>query len=165
MLLLDVDGTLCPIEPGPALAMKHLSVGTGSVSFRADLPDVLAELAPRFELVWATSWQDNANLLLASALGLPTLPVVRFTAAAREELGGRHAGRTWKLGRVARFVGDRPAAWIDDELHADAWMWAALRAVPTKLLSPDPGVGILDRDVRALLAFARQTAEDASRSC
>ena len=137
--------------------MKHLSVGTGSVSFRADLPDVLGELAARFELVWATSWQDNANLLLASVLGLPTLPVVRFTAAARERIWvGGYAGRTWKLETVARFVGDRPAAWIDDELHADAWVWAALRAVPTKLLSPEPSVGILDRDVRALLAFARQ---------
>lgn len=145
--------------------MKHLSVGTGLVSFRADLSDGLGELAAGFELVWVTSWQDNANLLLASVLGLPTLLVVRFTAAAREDLGGRYAGRKWKLESVARFVGDRPAAWIDDELHADAWVWAALRAVPTRLLSPDPSIGMLDRDVRALLAFARQTVDDASRSC
>ena len=163
LLLLDIDGTLCPVGPGPDLAMAHLSIGTGSVSFRADLRDVLAELANRFELVWASSWEDNANLLLASALGLSTLPVVRFTVPTREAPGGRHERRTWKLASVERFVGDRPAAWLDDELHGDAHAWAALRTVPTKLLSPDPRVGILDRDVRALLAFARRTAGGAFR--
>jgi len=70
----------------------------------------------------------------------------------------------WKLASVERFVGDRPAAWIDDELHGDAYAWAALRTVPTKLLSPDPRGGILGRDVRALLAFARRTVGGAVRS-
>lgn len=62
--LLDIDGTLCPVGPGPDVALRHLSIGSGSVSFRADLPEVLAELAARYELVW-TAWQDNANVLLA----------------------------------------------------------------------------------------------------
>ena len=101
---------------------------------------------------------------LASALGLPTLPVARFTVPTREAPGGRHQRRTWKLASVEAFVGDRPAAWIDDELHGDAYAWAALRTVPTKLLSPDPRGGILGRDVRALLAFARRTVGGAVRS-
>ncbi len=44
-LLLYIDGTLCPMGRGPDVAMRHLSIGSGAVSFRADLPEVLAELA------------------------------------------------------------------------------------------------------------------------
>ena len=156
LLLLDIDGTLCPVGPGPDVAMRHLSIGSGSVSFRADLPEVLAELAARYELAWATAWQDNANLLLAPALGLPALPVVRFTDPAGDEVGLRHTGRTWKLPSVHRFAADRPLAWIDDELYGDAYAWAAARRSPTKLLSTDPARGIVDREVRSLLAFARR---------
>ena len=156
LLLLDIDGTLCPVGPGPDVAMRHLSIGSGSVSFRADLSDVLAELAARYELAWATAWQDNANLLLAPVLGLPPLPVVRFTEAAADEVGLRHTGRTWKLPSVQRFAADRPLAWIDDELHGDAYAWAAARRIPTKLLSTDPRRGIVDQEVRSLLAFARR---------
>ena len=120
LLLLDIDGTLCPVGPGPDVEMRHLSIGAGAVSFRADLPEVLAELAARYELAWATAWQDNANLLLAPALGLPTLPVVRFTDPAPDEVGSRYTGRTWKLPSVQGFAADRPLAWIDDDLHGDA---------------------------------------------
>ena len=131
-------------------------MGAGGVSFRADLPDVLAELASRYELVWATAWEDNANLLLAPALGLPSLPVVRFTDPPADLLGLGHTRRSWKLPGVQRFAGDRPLAWIDDELHGDAYAWAATRRIPTKLLSTDPTRGLVDREVRSLLAFARR---------
>ena len=147
LLLLDIDGTLCPVGPGPDVEMRHLSIGAGAVSFRADLPEVLAELAARYELAWATAWQDNANLLLAPALGLPTLPVVRFTDPAPDEVGSRYTGRTWKLPSVQGFAADRPLAWIDDDLHGDAHAWAAARRIPTKLLSTDPSRGIVDWEV------------------
>ena len=141
LLLLDIDGTLCPVGPGPDVAMRHLSIGSGSVSFRADLPEVLAELAARYELAWATAWQDNANLLLAPALGLPALPVVRFTDPAGDEVGLRHTGRTWKLPSVHRFAADRPLAWIDDELYGDVYAWAAARRSPTNCSRPTRPAG------------------------
>jgi hypothetical protein len=52
LLLLDIDGTLCPVGPGPDVEMRHPSIGAGAVSFRADLPEVLAGLAARYELAW-----------------------------------------------------------------------------------------------------------------
>ena len=51
------------------------------------------------------------------------------------------------------FAADRPLAWIDADLHGDACGWASMRRVPTKALSMDPSRGIIDRDVRALLAL------------
>ena len=138
--------------------MRRLPTGAEAVRFRADLPEVLAELGRCYELAWATAWEDHANLLLAPALGLAALPVVRFADPAPDEVGSRFAGRTWKLASVQRFGADRPLAWIDDDLHPDAYAWAAKRLVPTKLITTDPGRGITDRDIRALLAFARRTS-------
>jgi HAD domain in Swiss Army Knife RNA repair proteins len=157
LLLLDIDGTLCPLSSGPETAMRQLSTGAGSVWFRADLPDVLTELAAHYELAWATAWHEHANLLLAPALGLPALPVVHFSAPAPDEVGSRYAGRTWKLPSIQRFGADRPLAWIDDDLHPDAYTWAAMRRIPTKLITTDPNRGITNQDVRTLLAFARRT--------
>ncbi|MGE5636591.1 MAG: hypothetical protein ACM3UV_06600 [Nocardioidaceae bacterium] len=155
LLLLDIDGTLCPIGPGPGGPMTRLATGgVGSVSFRADLPELLAELGRRFELAWATAWEDSANLLLAPALRLPALPVVRFSDPAPGEVGDRFAGRTWKLPSVRRFAGRRAVAWVDDDLHPDAYAWAALRASPTKLITTEPSAGLTDAELRALLAFA-----------
>ncbi len=154
LLLLDIDGTLCPMGRGPDVAMRHLSIGAGAVSFRADLPEVLAELAACYELAWATAWEDNANLLLASALGLPALPVVRFAHPA-PGVSSSYARTPW-LASIERFAADQPLVWIDDDLHGDAYAWAAMRRIPTKLLSTNPSSGIIDRDVRALLAFARR---------
>ena len=75
-----------------------------------------------------------------------------------DEVGSRYAGHTWKLPSIQRFGAYRPLAWIDDELHGDAYAWAAMRRIPTKLLTTDPSRGITDRHVRALLAFARCTS-------
>src|SRR5512132_957603 len=87
LLLLDIDGTLCPIGPGPGHAMTSLPGEAGDKYFRSDLPAVLAELGGRYELVWATAWENHANLILARALGLPLLPVVRFSDPAPGEVG------------------------------------------------------------------------------
>ena len=39
---------------------------------------MLADPARGFELVWATAWEDQANVLVAPVLSLLPLPVVRF---------------------------------------------------------------------------------------
>jgi len=44
LLLVDIDGTLCPIGPGPGMSMRHLSSGAERL-VRTDLPDVPAEVA------------------------------------------------------------------------------------------------------------------------
>ena len=92
--------------------MRHPSIGAGAVSFRADLPEVLAEVAARDELARANAWKDNANLLLAPALGLPTLPVVRFTDPAPDEVGSRYTALpgSCRASRVPRPIGRLPGS-------------------------------------------------------
>ena len=59
-----------------------------------------------------------------------------------------------KVPAVARFTGDRPAAWVDDVVTPEAVAWAAARAVPTLLLEVDPAVGLTRGQVERLLAWA-----------
>lgn len=134
--------------------MTWLPGGAGDKYFRADLPDVLGALRERYELVWATAWEHHANLILAPALGLPSLPVVAFSDPAPGQVGPEWRGRTWKLPSVQRFAAARSLAWIDDDVHADAFAWAALRRFPTKLIRTDGRIGLTDEHVRSLLAFA-----------
>ena len=102
LLLLDIDGTLCPIGPAPGHAMTWLPGEAGDKYFRSNLPAVLAELGGRYELVWATAWENHANLILAPALGLPSLPVVRFSDP------GARGGRP-RMGRQDLEAAQRPA--------------------------------------------------------
>ena len=98
--------------------------------------------------MWATTWEDLANRVIAPALGLPPLPAIEFDMDRRVP--------TAKLPSVIAWVGDRPCAWIDDDLQHDADTWAAGRAVPTLLVHVDMTEGMERRHVDRLLAFAAE---------
>src|SRR5690349_5469444 len=134
LLLLDVDGVLIPYAAPeqPAGFEQH------------PLLDELVWLAPRhgawlrplldrFELVWATGWEHDANRLIAPILGLPELPVIEFPRGAD--------GRFFKLPTIMRFAAGRPMVWIDDELTSAAHAWAAGRIPPALLIDVDPAIG------------------------
>jgi hypothetical protein len=152
LLLLDVDGVLCPIGPGPGEPMCTLLVDEFPVTFSEQLPSRLANLSRRFTLVWATAWEHDANRSLAPVLGLPELPLILFAGRSSRP------GRTWKLAAVRRFVGDRPTAWVDDEFGLDAHAWAKRRPAPTLLLDINPARGLAEVHVEALVGFADRLA-------
>jgi hypothetical protein len=147
LLLLDVDGVGCPLGNAAPDQVPIASTYV-SLSHHRLLPGWLAELAELFELVWATTWEHDANELLAPLLGLPDLPVIRFVGTV---VG---PGETVKLPAIRRFVGDRAFAWVDDRLGVDATAWATHRLAPTLLRDIDPGLGLARCDIDALLAFA-----------
>lgn len=76
------------------------------------------------------------------------------------ELSRFRFGRTWKLRDVRLYAGNRPCAWIDDDLGSDAFAWADERAAPTLLLRADPGVGMTEQHERQLESFGRAVADD-----
>jgi hypothetical protein len=109
----------------------------------------LARLAPRFELVWASGWEERANEHLPLVLKLPgELPTLSFDDTP--VFGEAH----WKIAAVDRYASGRPAAWIDDSLDERCHAWADSRAEPTLLVQTDPAVGITDAHVERLLAWA-----------
>ena len=107
----------------------------------------LHELALSFDLVWATTWGATANTTFGHFYGLPALPHVELVDLPR--IGTR------KLAAVASYVGDRPVAWLDDELYEDAEAWAHARTAPTLLLRTAPYVGLRVEHIDVLRLFAR----------
>ena len=70
------------------------------------------------------------------------------------------AAQTWKLPDVQGFVGDRPLAWVDDDLGPDAFAWAEQRETPTLLIRTEPSVGLTEQDVGRLEGFGRFVNDD-----
>lgn len=68
--------------------------------------------------------------------------------------GADRDAATYKLSVVKRFVRDRAAAWVDDELGEDVIAWADQRKEHTILVHCDPRTGITDEYVHDLLVFA-----------
>lgn len=149
LTLIDVDGVLnpygAPVCP-PGYTEHELFEGE-FVRVNPDHGRLLRRLIPHFELIWATSWEHEANRLLVPLLGLPELPVIEFPP---------YGSYTDKFPTVARAVGNRASAWIDD-LHSDeAHDWAARRQASTRLVPVDPAVGLKEDHIDQLIRFAQE---------
>lgn len=116
------------------------------------------------DVVWLTTWLEDANASLAPLLGLPRLPVLpRPDVAARSPHGflGRRsatAARWWKLAAAQRALDPqprRPFVWTDDDLDLqdDARTWAQQRPGPSLLLAPDTAVGLTPDHLETIEQF------------
>jgi hypothetical protein len=153
VLALDVDGVISlfgfegPL--GEAPGRFHLINGMAHC-----IPDgigaKLERLAPFYEIVWATGWEDRANERLPEILGLPgELPFLTFDGRAR--FGTAH----WKIEAIDRYAGERPLAWVDDSIDDTCRAWADERQAPTLLVVTESEVGLTDDHVETLLGWVR----------
>ena len=154
ILYVDVDGVLSlfgtPHDQPPIRPDTHfLNVeGVGHL-IAMDNCRRLGSLQDRFELVWATGWEEKANRNLLDLVGLPgPLDVVNFKPGKFD-----HQAH-WKLGALEAHAGDRPIAWIDDALDAECWAWASSRQTATLLVHTEATVGLTDSHVDSLVAWA-----------
>ena len=83
--------------------------------------------------------------MFGTLLDLPAMDALDLGAMPREG--------TRKLHAVIKSVGDRPFAWVDDELYDDAFEWATTRTQPTLLIRTSATVGLREGDVDQLRAF------------
>jgi hypothetical protein len=153
VLFVDVDGVISLFGfqtdadqlPGPF----HWVDGIGHC-IPEDCGRRLERLAGRFELVWATGWEEKANEYLPFILKLSfkELPVLKFDG--RAVFGSAH----WKLDAIDEYAAGRPAAWIDDNLDDECRAWAQRREAPTLLVQTESPLGMLDEHVEELLAWA-----------
>ena len=143
--------SLFGFEPGKVPAGSFHSIDGILHCIGADCGPRLARLRDRYELVWATGWEEKANEYLPHLLGMPgDLPVLTFDG--RAVFGTAH----WKLEAIAEYAGDRPAAWIDDSLDERCRRWADARPAPTLLIETEPATGITDEQVDRLLEWAER---------
>lgn len=133
-----------------------------------------ARLSEVFDIVWATTWLDEANRFLSPLLGLPEdLPWVPFTDEERANKKQPQVGRrngSWKTPIIARWLDEhhpgRAWAWVDDEVNQRDRAWFrdhhyALRAsVPHLVLRVEDHRGLRSDDFTRLLDFAAAAVED-----
>jgi hypothetical protein len=160
LLLLDVDGVLCPFEGeipntkrvGPeGFRRVDLDPGQGMNETFLWISDAnsdrLRRLDEVFDIVWATGWIHSANNVIGPLHALDELPVLEFD--------GPLGVPTWKLPSVAAYVADeRACAWIDDDIGEDAERWARERAAPTLLVRAEPHLGLTEEMTQRCLEFA-----------
>jgi hypothetical protein len=156
----DVDGVISLFgfdassggPPGSFVSVEGILHCIGS-----DAGARLARLVDRFELVWATGWEEKANEHLPQLLGIPS-NMATLTFDGRAVFGTAH----WKLEAIGDYAEGRPAAWIDDSLDERCTRWASRRKAPTLLVETDPAIGITEEHVERLLRFADEVAPAAT---
>jgi len=116
----------------------------------------LRELAGKFELAWASGWGFQAHRYLRPILDLDEFAFVPMPAIPFLPRD--------KVPAIAAYVGDRPAAWIDDVVLPEAIEWAESRTAPTLFVRTDPAVGLERSHVDQLLDWARQLGAGSCRS-
>lgn len=94
-------------------------------------------------LVWATTWMDDANEVVAPWLGLCELPVVNWPDTSENAAGGCH----WKTHPLVDWAAGRTFVWIDDEITDRDRTWVAAHHPGEALLHRvDPRYGLTDTD-------------------
>lgn len=144
LCVLDVDGVVFPrTDHAPDLVGRALRLA----GFRVVLPRVVEEgLAAAIsgaDLVWLTSWEQDAPSEIAPLLGLPdapALPLRRCTIAEKQQ-------------RLEEICGKAPLVWVDDQLGAAARRLAAARPAPTLLIKPDARRGLGARQLARVASF------------
>jgi hypothetical protein len=158
LLFLDVDGPLLPFggdpQPGPrrAVAVPHLARLSPDTGRRlAALPCTL---------VWATTWQEDANTEIAPRIGLPHLPVVTWPEATQAHKSeDRWLGLCWKTRTLVDWAAGRPFAWVDDEITGADRAWVSRHHPGPALLHwVEASLGLTDHDFAALDAWLQETA-------
>ncbi|MDU0253976.1 HAD domain-containing protein [Streptomyces sp. PU10] len=153
LLFLDVDGPLIPFgssagrEEVPAAPSTTVDQGNPLLA-RLD-PGIGARLiALGCRLVWATTWMEEANEVVAPRIGLPRLPVLERPDA---DAGGTPRGLHWKTRPMVEWAADRPFIWVDDEISAMDRLWVdAGHPAPSLLHQVDPAKGLNGADFSTL---------------
>jgi hypothetical protein len=157
VLFVDVDGviSLFGFDPAADLPGPFHWIDGIAHCIPPESGARLVRLADHFELVWATGWEEKANEYLPHILRLPfrDLPCLTFDGRAR--FGSSH----WKIDALSLYAGNRPAAWIDDNIDDTGRQWAEERVAPTMLVETQPPVGITDGHVDELLAWATSVSK------
>lgn len=116
----------------------------------ADGPRLLS-LTDVVGLAWGSTWEHEANESIGPWLGLPELPVAV-----------RRFNEVHKAPGVMRLAGDRPFAWLDDDLGHMRTDLLAEHPQPTLPIHVDPITGLTDAHIRQVRQWAENVTKESS---
>jgi hypothetical protein len=104
-----------------------------------------------FDLVWATTWEQEANDFVAPLLGLPSLPFIAWPDPRPEPEGGVF----WKTPQIVAWADGRAFAWVDDEITDADVEWVRVHhGAPALVHRVDPRSGLTADDFDLLTCWA-----------
>ncbi len=169
LLFLDVDG---PLIPFGGASDEYATYPVDRDPEGAAAHPLLTRLDPRHgdrlaalpcDLVWATTWRDEANECLAPRLGLPPLPVVDWPEPSDLDERDARIGLHWKTRVLVDWAAGRPFAWVDDEIGDTDRAWVSAHHPGRALLHRvDHRRGLVDADYDVLEKWLRGAAEGPS---
>lgn len=160
LLLIDVDGPLNPWAQSNNQLRKgkqfHLYKLLGhKVWLNRWHGEELFKLTDVFDLVWATTWEHEANSLIGPRIGLPELPVIEFAKHCPSQ--PPEPGLHWKTAVITAYAvaHDRSFAWVDDEVGVRDGVWfSRWCSHPFLTLKIDPVTGLTADHFRELRGWA-----------
>jgi hypothetical protein len=155
LLFLDVDGPLLPFGEDSRRQQRDATTDSHVARLAPEVGLRLAALP--CALVWATTWEDEANTEIAPRIGLPRLPVVNWPESSDErEREDQWFGLCWKTRALVDWADGRPFAWVDDEITDADRDWVAANHRGRALLHHVQSFqGLTDADFAALDQWLR----------
>jgi hypothetical protein len=150
LLFLDVDGVIdLKLLPASLPGGKWHHLGLVQAHLAEHAAEHVRALATRYDIVWATGWEQGGSRRFRPLRGLEhDLHVLQFGLDAAS--GSSH----WKVEEIDRAGGKRAVAWLADRIEARDRKWARRRSAPTLLVQNDPDRGITDYEVARLIEWA-----------
>jgi hypothetical protein len=162
LILIDVDGVLNPYIGSMPKGYTEYRLLSYRVRLNMEHGVQLQKIAHETgaELVWATTWEHDADEYIGTRIGLPPLPVIEVVSGNDTVA---QADYRWKFGPVLEYAAGRPLLWFDDdfECYPDYEEWflkerMAASDLDTYLHTVDPSVGLTQKDFDKALSWANK---------
>jgi len=176
ILFLDVDGVLNAFAPVRPHTVHQLGGRTVkgvfhpyTLHFDNEVVDMIDALAERFDIVWATMWNERANDLVAPALGIEPFPVMYADHNKGWDTAIDRGTEQWNIHRLwyaktpllPEYAQGQPFAWLDDDHSGADVLWLAKQEDAPEhfyLHQTDAYAGIQWSDVADLIQWADDLA-------